>query len=309
MLKMSQDNEPPSDSDTSVRSQSLIYDVVEKPHEKEAFGSWIKNLVRTKSDSSLREAIEEYIDDKQNGAKDHASSQERLLLANILKLRTITVVDVMIPRADIIAIEANTTGKELLELLSKKQFSRLPVYRESLDDVIGTIHIKDILAVLARDQDINISELLTDVPIVSPSMSVLDLLLEMRESRRHMAMVVDEYGGIDGLVTIGDVIEAIVGEIEDEHNPERTAEIIEEKDGVLFVDPRVDLEEFEKRYGQIFSEQEHQESDTLGGLIFSITGRVPARGEIISHSSGMLFEILEADPRRIHLMKVRNIPA
>jgi CBS domain containing-hemolysin-like protein len=261
-----------------------------------------------KPDGGLREAIEEYIEEPQSINTDSISTHERLLLSNILALRDERVHDVMVPRADIIAIEENTTPEALFALLAERQFSRLPVYRETLDDVLGTIHIKDIMAMLAKKKKVVVKDLITEIPIVSPSLPVLDLMLEMRQSSRHMALVVDEYGGIDGLVTIGDVIENIIGEIDDEHNVDDEPQMIEQEDGTLIADARVGIEEFELRYGNILSDEEREECDTLGGLAFSLAGRVPARGEILAHPSGMVFEVLDADPRKITALKIQQIP-
>ncbi len=272
---------------------------------------WIKTAVRGKSDTTLREAIEEYIEEAENGSEDNTSSvseHERTLISNILKLRDHTVLDAMIPRADIIAIDVNATQDELLSLLSERQHSRFPVYRETLDEIVGTIHIKDILGCLADNRVIEIEDLVRDVPIVSPSMQVLDLLLMMKQMRKHMALVVDEFGGIDGLVTINDVIESIVGEIEDEYDQDDDPQLAENTDGSVLADARYDIEEFEERFGEMLSEEEREDIDTLGGLVFSLAGRVPARGEILTHSSGMIFEVVDADPRRVNRLKIKNIP-
>ncbi|MEM6781273.1 MAG: transporter associated domain-containing protein, partial [Pseudomonadota bacterium] len=141
-----------------------------------------------------------------------------------------------------------------------------------------------------------------------PSMPVLDLMLQMRQSKKHMAMVIDEYGGIDGLVTIGDVLEAIVGEIDDEFDLDEHPEMIERNDGSVLADARVDIDEFEERYGELLTEEERNDIDTLGGLVFSVAGRIPARGEVLKHDSGIVFEILDADPRRINRLRIKNIP-
>lgn len=272
----------------------------------------IRTFFRKNSDTSLREAIEEYIEESesQSDLTDSVESiHEKHLLSNILRLRDLKVTDVMIPRADIIAVDINTTKKDILTLLSEKQHSRLPVYRGSLDDVIGTIHIKDILQCLAAGRKFNMSELVRDVPIVSPSMAVLDLILMMRQMRKHMALVVDEFGGIDGLIAIGDVIEEIVGEIDDEYDEENEPEIIECKDGSILIDARYDIEDFEEKYISLLTEEEHEDIGTLGGFVSAIAGRVPVRGEIISHEeTGTVFEIMDADPRRVNRLRVKNIP-
>lgn len=260
---------------------------------------------------SLKEAIEDLIEDhdeeiQENGGV-HSDAHDRALITNILKLHEETVEDVMVPRADIIAIEENASEAELMALLSEHQFSRIPVYREQLDDIIGTIHIKDILEQLAKKNKIVIKDLVREIPIVSPAMSVSDLILFMKEKRKHMVLIVDEYGGIDGLVTLGDIIETIMGEIEDEYDTSTHNVLLERSDGSILAEGRVELEEFEEKFGTFFSEDEHEEADTLAGLIFFIEGRVPARGEVINHDNGLEFEILDASPRRINRLKIRNL--
>lgn len=275
---------------------------------------WVRHLIGSshKNGSSLRDAIEEYIDEntaQDSSAEQSVATHERALLSNILKLRDMTVVDVMIPRGDIAAIPQNIAQADLLSLLAEKQFSRLPVYGESLDDIRGTIHIKDILACLAQGKDLDVVALTREAPIVSPAMHVLDLLLMMKQMRKHLVLVVDEYGGIDGLATIGDVIEAIVGDIEDEYDDESAEpRLIVTEDNIVIADARIDLDEFQERFGKILSEEELENNDTLGGLVFALAGHVPTRGEILTHSSGMVFEILDADPRRVNRMRIKHVP-
>ncbi len=270
---------------------------------------WVRQIVgANRNGGSLRQVIENYIEDHDSTVTASVAAHERALLNNIIKLRDLTVVDVMIPRADISAIDVNTSQSQLLQMLSEKQFSRLPVFGESLDDILGTIHIKDILACMAQGKELKIRELVREVPIVSPAMHVLDLLLMMKQVRKHMVLVVDEYGGIDGLATIGDVIEAIVGDIEDEHDEGDEARLIPIDDNTVMADARIDLDQFEEKFGRILSEEEREDNDTIGGLVFSLAGRVPARGEILSHPSGMMFEIMDADPRRVKRVRIRNIP-
>lgn len=318
MLKMKQDNDDPSSSSQQPRiiANDEGADAGQPPiKDKKQNGGggllgWLRTMFKPKQENTLREALEEYIDEA-NGeeeAYDSTSIQERAILGNILKLRDIKVIDVMIPRADIVAIDEGISQDNLLNLLNERQFSRLPVYRENLDDVLGTVHIKDVLSALSQKKKINISEMITEIPIVSPSMHVLDLILEMRQNRRHMALVVDEYGGIDGLVTIGDVIEAIVGDLHDEHDNNKEPQISQNDDGSVTADARVDIDDFEALYGTVFSDEEREESDTLGGIVCYIAGRVPDRGEILTHDNGTTFEVLDADPRRVSLLKIRNIP-
>ena len=276
--------------------------------DQSSFLGWIKNFIGQGAEPTLRETIDEFINEPEQKAGDPGERHERLLLANILKLRHMAVSSVMIPRANIVALEISATQDELLALLAEKQFSRIPVYRGTLDDVLGTIHLKDVLAAVAKGETLNIRSLIKETPVVSPAMPVIDLLLTMRERRRHMALVVDEYGGIDGLVTVNDVLETIVGELEDEHDVEENQKIISKSDGSILVDARLTIKDFEDAYGEIFTNEERANADTLSGLVFATAGRIPARGEIITHHSGMIFEIMDADPRRIHLLKIRNIP-
>jgi len=216
----------------------------------------------------------------------------------------------MVPRADIGAVEIGIGVDQLIQNMSLAGHSRLPVYRETLDEVVGMVHIKDVVDYVRKDKPFDLSDVLRRVLIVAPSMPVLDLLLKMRQSRVHMALVVDEYGGIDGLVTIEDLVEEIVGEIEDEHDVLQGRELLRGSDGTVVADARATIEEFEKLVGPVLSDEEREEDvDTLGGLIFTIAGRVPGRGELIEHEpSGIVFEVLEADPRRIKRLRLRNLP-
>ncbi|MBI1328195.1 MAG: CBS domain-containing protein [Alphaproteobacteria bacterium] len=263
-----------------------------------------------KSDATLREVIEEYVQENEETPGTDVTSSERALISNVLKLHEMRVADVMVPRADIVAIDIDTSKEDLLHLLTERQFSRLPVYRETLDEVIGTIHIKDILAKLARNESFAIKDLVRDVPLVSPSLPVHTLILQMRESRKHMVLVVDEYGGIDGMVTIGDVVEEIVGVIDDEHTYDDEPDLKMIDDKTAYASARYDIEEFEEKFGRILNEEERETLDTLGGLVFSIAGRVPLRGEVLTHEeSGIIFEITDADQRRVRRLRIRNLPA
>jgi CBS domain containing-hemolysin-like protein len=270
--------------------------------------NWLRGLRGSKNEeASLRDALEELIEEYDE-AEAPADSDERVLIKNVLNLHDLTVEDVMVPRADIVAIEAGTPLDELVKLMSKEAQSRLPVYRETLDDVIGMVHIKDVLACWNAKEAFALKNILRPLLFAAPSMRVLDLLLEMRSTRNHMALIVDEYGGIDGLATIEDLVEEIVGEIEDEHDEEQGPALDLRPDGSLAADARVSIEEFEKRVGPVLLPEEREDIDTLGGLVFSLAGRVPGRGELIAHPSGLEFEVVEADPRRIKRLRVRNLP-
>lgn len=280
------------------------------PRKPSPFFQWLKGAVRGyKTDSSLREAIEEYIQITPEEGTGDITMHERLMLANVLKMRDLSVVDVMIPRADIVAVDINISREAFFQSLADRQFSRIPVYRGTLDEVIGTVHIKDILAHLTAGKDFTLQELIRSVPVVSPTLPVMDLILQMRENRKHMVMVVDEYGGIDGLVTIGDVIETIFGQISDEYDIAAEDMIIDRHDGTYNIDTRLTLEQFEKRFGLFFTPEEKDQNDTISGLIFSLAGHVPARGEIIRHGiSPLKFEVIDSDSRRLYHVRVKNIP-
>ncbi|GIK97543.1 MAG: hemolysin C [Alphaproteobacteria bacterium] len=273
--------------------------------------NWLRSLRRGRNgESSLRHAIEELIEESEGESEEALISRdESSLLLNILKLRDLTAYDIMVPRADIVAVPNTVTLDELVRTFVEEGHSRYPVFRETLDDVVGMIHLKDVLTCMAGDRAFDLSELLRKVLFVAPSMRALDLLLQMRMTRTHMALVVDEFGGIDGLVTIEDVVEEIVGEIEDEHDVAEGPKMVARPDGTLIADARTTIEEFEERVGPVLTEEEReQDIDTLAGLVFSLTGRVPSRGELVTHPSGIAFEVLEADPRRIRRLRVRNLP-
>ncbi|HEX3862242.1 MAG TPA: hemolysin family protein [Stellaceae bacterium] len=236
--------------------------------------------------------------------------QERTLIGNILKVHERSAVDVMVPRVDVIALDVEQPFSEVVKCMVEQGHSRVPVYRETLDDVIGFVHVKDVLAPVADRRPARLERLLRKVLFVAPSLPILDLLLQMRQARTHIAMVVDEFGGIDGLVTIEDLIEEIVGEIEDEHDEPEAPTLIERPDGSVIADARLPIDAFDDQQGtKLRPDGEDDNVDTLGGLVFTLAGRVPKRGEIIAHPDGFEFEVLDADPRRIKRLRVRGLPA
>jgi magnesium and cobalt transporter len=261
---------------------------------------------------SIRESLEEVIEesDRQSPA---LTQQERVMLANLLKFGEMRVDDVMVPRADIVAVEEKTPLRELLAIFREAQHSRLPVYRETLDDPIGVVHIKDILGLLevSSSGDVSwssvpIAEIKREIIFAPPSMPARDLLLKMQSTHSHMALVIDEYGGTDGLVSIEDLVEEIVGDIDDEHDVEEAPQLRPLPGGGFDADARLDLEDFKSGTGLDLAPKDgDEEIDTLGGLVVSLVGRVPERGEIIPHPSGFEFEVLEADPRRIKKLRLR----
>jgi CBS domain containing-hemolysin-like protein len=234
--------------------------------------------------------------------------QERVLIGNVLKGHGRNAADVMVPRVDIVALDIDQPFAEVVKCMVEHGHSRVPVYRETLDDVIGFVHVKDVLGPVADRRPARLERLLRKVLFVAPSVPILDLLVQMRQARTHMAMVIDEFGGIDGLVTIEDVIEEIVGEIEDEHDVDVAPVLIERPDGSVIADARISIEALEEQHGTRLRPAGEQEAvDTLGGLVFTLAGRVPKRGEVIAHPDGIEFEVLDADPRRIKRLRVRGL--
>jgi magnesium and cobalt transporter len=256
--------------------------------------------------TTMRDTLEELIEEE-HVDEVAIDGHERTLIRNVLGLRDISARDVMVPRADIVAVDAKTPIQELASQMVEVAHSRLPVYRETLDDTIGIVHIKDVLARLNSAQPATVPDLLREALFVSPTIRALDLLQEMRLNRRHLALVVDEFGGIDGLITIEDLVEEIVGEIIDEHDVEEGPKIIAQPDGNATADARATVEELEELFGPVLNDTEREEVDTVAGLIFSITGRIAKRGEIVRHVSGLEFQIIDADPRRLKSVRVRRL--
>ncbi|MGD9637805.1 MAG: hemolysin family protein [Alphaproteobacteria bacterium] len=287
---------------------------IEKNHHNRQKNSGLigRILGKKTSEDSLRDAIEDLIEENiEETGYENFSHQEQKLIVNILGLHDLRAIDVMMPRADIIAFPIEKPLKDLVKLMVDNGLSRVPIYKKTLDDIVGIVHVKDILGKLISNKKTPIAEILNPkITFISPAMRVLDLLREMQIKRVHMAMVVDEYGGIDGLITIEDLVEQIVGEIEDEHDAIDKPKIIKKSDGSIEADARSELEDFEEIAGKILTEEEREDEDidTIGGLITQIAGRIPARGEVITHSSGTQFRIIDVDPRTIKRLAVFNLP-
>jgi CBS domain containing-hemolysin-like protein len=228
-----------------------------------------------------------------------------------LSFGELQVLDVMVPRADIKAIEVGADIGSVITAMREAMHTRLPVYRNTLDEVIGMVHIKDMLPFWGDGAEFKLERIKREILFVPHSMRVLDLLLQMRDTAVHMAIVVDEYGGTDGMVTIEDMVEEIVGEIQDEHDKILPARITELPDGALEADARVEVEELEKWLGlSLLDDERREDVDTLSGLIFTLLDRLPARGEVVRHPAGIEFEVVEADPRRIKRLRIiRRAPS
>lgn len=261
--------------------------------------SLLKRVLKREPDPSLRETIEELIEDSQE-LEPSIESDERELLGNVLNLRDLTAADVMSPRADIVAVPHTIDGPELLSIFIKNNLSRIPVYRDNMDEVIGVIDIKDILAWCAHKNEFSVRQIIREILFVSPAMRTLDLLFQMRETGIKMAIVVDEYGGVDGLVTLSDLMEEIIGDIQNSQETTPIPKLQEKADGTIVADGRVTLEQIIDDLNiDLTLPDEEDEVDTLAGLVIVLAGRVPVRGELIKHPSGVELEVLDADPRRV----------
>ena len=272
--------------------------------------NFFKKINSNNLDKNLDQELEQFVAKRINAddSTGKTLSHENELLKNLAGLRGITASDVMIPRVDIVSVAMSDDFNEIVKQLIKTNHSRVPVRNESLDDIVGILHIKDVLANLFLKEKQNIKSLLKKPIFVSPSISLLDLLYEMRIKRRHLALVVDEYGGTDGLVTIEDLVEELVGEIEDEHDLSSECRLEKLDDGSIVVEARIMINLLEDFVQSIRKEDLNEEIETLGGFIVSIAGRVPVKGEVIKYSpSGLKFEILEADPRKVILVKITGM--
>jgi CBS domain containing-hemolysin-like protein len=296
-----------------------------RPTDEDA--SWFERLLQTfglGEEPDLRELIEDAL---ARSKSDTLSSQERSMLRRILRLGTLTIEDVMVPRADIIAVDDTISVADLMGVFRQAEHSRVPVYHETLDDPRGMVHIRDLMswitseAEACKEGSLNLGKvdlgrniasinILREILYVPGSMSVLDLLLKMQTTRLHLALVVDEYGGTDGLVSIEDLVEEVVGDIADEHDVDDEPLIKSDPRLGLVADARTPISDLEKHLGlELASEEQEEEVDTLGGLVFALAGRIPARGELVQHPGGIEFEVLDADPRRIKKLRIHLPPA
>ena len=290
---------------------------------------WFKSMLPFRKNVSLRQGLEVVLE--QGDADLTFSPEERAMLSNILALREVRADDIMVPRADIDAVDFSITLGQMIFLFEEGRHSRMPVYRETLDDPIGMVHVKDVMAFIMAQaeenpqddgkplrndvidydlsnvdltQTLNEVEILRPILFVPPSMSASDIFAKMRTTRTQMALVIDEYGGTDGLVSMEDVVEAIVGDIEDEHDDEEEAQITQENETTWSADARAPLEDVSEALGISVDVKSDDDVDTLGGLLFSELGRIPVRGEVVRALGSFDFEIVEADSRRIKNVRI-----
>lgn len=277
-----------------------------------AMRGWLRHALRARQDSSLKEVLEEAIEEHEELAEERLAPEEKLMLHNVLSFSNIKVSDIMVPRTDICAVPADIAWPQLNRHIMEMRHTRIPVYQGNLDGMKGFIHVKDLLPLLSGEEPFRMEKVLRPLLFVPPSMRIIDLLVMMRQAGSHMAIVVDEYGGTDGLVTMEDLFEEIVGDIQDEHDDEEEDDdkIARLSDTVYEVNARIPVDTLERELGlNLVTEEKEDDFDTLGGLIFFQLGRVPARGEIVRHASGIRFEILEADPRRIRRVRILTASA
>lgn len=263
----------------------------------------LASFTKNKKSASLSEQLTDLINAHDPEGKK-ITAEERTILNNIIGISDLRIDDIMIPRSDIVAIDHDIAIEDLRKIIIEKEHTRFPVFQESLDNIIGFIHTKDLFSVLGTKKKFNIQEHIRKIVIVPPSMKIPDLLVKMKNQRVHMALVLDEYGSTDGLVTMEDLIEEIVGEIQDEHDSKEEALITKIDDKTFEVRARAEIKDVEKELNINLSlegsnEDEEIDVDTVGGLVFVMLGKIPKTGEKIKHTKGYEFEITEADLRRI----------
>lgn len=303
--RMSEENNTPKTSPTVSDVESN--DILEKKRHS-ILDRVLKILPFHSPKTSLEKSVVDLIEEH-DAEGEKIGSEERVMLSNLFSFGELTVEDVMIPRGDIIAIEEGISLDELRDVIAEKEHTRMPVYRNSLDDVVGFLHIKGLIPFIGKRKDFVLEDMVREILFVPPSMKIIDLLKKMRLSRVHIALVVDEYGGTDGLVTIEDLVEEIVGEIKDEYDDQEEGQddFVVLDDGAVETSPRMTIEQLEEVFSVTISvDKEDEDFETLGGLIYALTERVPETDEVISHHSGLQFKVLDADERsvkRIHISK------
>jgi len=263
----------------------------------------IRSILKPSGRENIKDVLEDLIEDNGNST-EKIDDGTKNIFKNVINLNNKCIEDVMIPRADIDAVSIETTLNDLVNFIDKTKHSRIPVFENNLDKVIGMIHIRDLFEKIHQKNTKKKSTKITKkmmrkILFSSPSMKVIDLLLKMRSEQIHMAIVIDEFGGTNGIVTIEDLVEEIVGEIKDEHDFEEVDEIKKISKKSFEISARISLEEFEKRLSVNLNTEKKDEIDTLGGFIFFLLGRIPGRGEVVSYRKNIEFTIIEADTRRI----------
>lgn len=295
----------------AVATRSPESETKSSPSLVQAVREWLRHALAAKHEGSLKEALEEVIEEHQEEATSTMTPEERVMLHNVLSFSDIKVSDIMVPRTDILAVPHDISLCALKEHIIEMRHTRIPVYQNSLDQVLGFIHVKDLIEMLSGDKPFDLTVVTRNALFVPPSMRIIDLLVRMRLAGSHIAIVVDEYGGTDGLVTMEDLMEELVGDIQDEHDEdEDSEEIVRLGEGVFEVGARIHIDTLEKKLGIVLvTEEKADDFETLGGLLFFQLGHVPVKGEVVDHVSGMRFEIIDADPRRINKVRIHTLAA
>jgi CBS domain containing-hemolysin-like protein len=276
------------------------------------FGDLLKRLrsfagASEDGEGGIREQIERLIRGEEDGGGPALAPAVGELVLNALAFGELQVADVMVQRPDIKAVPKDATLTKVVETMRAGMHTRLPVYGTALDDIVGMVHVKDLLPFFTDPDGFDLEAVTRRVLVVPPSMSVLALVREMRDTRVHMAVVVDEFGGTDGLVTMEDLVGEIIGEIPDEHDPSSTAQIVRLPDGTIDVDGRVYLDDLEEELGvELVDEETREEVETVSGLLSTLVDRIPIVGESIPHPAGFMFEVLDASTRRIERVKIHD---
>ena len=270
------------------------------------FRGWLRGLLGGGGQENGGPVLEDLLDSYAERLAQMDPDQRRMLL-NLLTFNERLVDDVMVPRAEIDAVEADSGLGDLIDRFRAVKHSRLPVYRDTLDDIAGFVHIKDVVDYWHADRPFDMKTVVREAMVVPPSMRAIDLLQQMRKTRIHMAIVVDEYGGTDGLVTIEDLVEEVVGDIVDEHEQEEIG-IREMPDGTFEIDARTEIEEFDERFAvQLLEAEDDEDVETLAGFVFQRLGRIPRPGGRLALPRLRLeIEVLEVDPRRIRRLRLRR---
>lgn len=265
-------------------------------------------FVKHPEEEQVIETIEEIMDEREErGDKVLVDSDELNLLKNLFKLKDIRAGQICIPNIDITGVSIDATLEQLTKIVIDDKFTRMPVFDGTLDNIVGVVHVKDLLYAVLTHANVTLKEIMTNnVLFVPAAMRALDLLRDMQAKRTQMAVVVDEYGGTGGLITLEDLLEEIVGEIEDEHDALDTPPVLHKiGNSVIQADARILLSELEERIGSFLTREEKESDvDTIGGLVFHLAGRPPKIGETVVHSSGVVFEILDADTRHVKQVKI-----
>ncbi len=279
---------------------------MENTEKKSLFKNWL--IKRLLSNESTREEALNYItsNEKNTNIQDVEENNEKNLIKNILSLDEKSVEDIMVPRAEIVSIEIKQNMKEILSLIENESHSRMPVFENNLDNVLGFLHVKDLIK-NNNENNFELKKIIRDILYVAPKSPILDLLKRMRSSRIHIGLVVDEFGGVDGLITIEDLVEEIVGEIEDEHDADDSEEIFQKiDDKTILVKSGYKIEDIEKYY-DVKINIDDEEIDTVGGLLFFFANKVPKNSQVYNYEDILQFKVIKASARRIESLQITKI--